>query len=62
MTLTCVDCNVTVGTIYDKTVPSRCDPCRTKLVKRDQGPTVGESLSDAQRFREEIELDAVTQN
>lgn len=31
MTLKCVDCGITVGTIYDKAVPSRCDPCLDKI-------------------------------
>ncbi len=34
MTLKCVDCGVPVGTILDKTVPSRCDPCKLKIKKR----------------------------
>lgn len=55
MTLNCVDCGVPVGTTKDRSVPTRCQPCRLP----DQGPTVGEALSDAQRFREEIEMDAL---
>lgn len=31
MILNCVDCGVPVGTIKDKTVPTRCPPCQIKI-------------------------------
>ncbi len=31
MTLKCVGCGVPVGTIEDKTVPTRCEPCQGKI-------------------------------
>ena len=63
MTFNCLDCDEPVGTIQDINVPTRCPPCLIKQKKPvDRGPTVGEVLSDAQRFREEIEWDAAIRN
>lgn len=30
MTFNCIDCGVSVGTVKDRNVPVRCDPCIAK--------------------------------
>lgn len=33
MQLNCVDCTTKVGTMRDKNVPARCEPCREELTQ-----------------------------